>query len=129
MSEHNQSKAAKIAGWIMSGLVILFMLMDSIMKFVQPDEVIEGTVALGYQPHHISTIGALGLLCTILYIIPRTAIIGAIFMTGYFGGAIASNFRLDNPLFSHVLFPIYLSILLWGGLMLRQPEKRKALGL
>lgn len=115
-------KRNKIIGIVMNVIVILFMLMDSIMKFVQPKEVVEGTVALGYQPHHIAIIGSLGLMVTILLIIPRTAIIGAILMTGYFGGAIASNFRLDAPLFSHILFPIYLSILVWGGLLLRFPS-------
>lgn len=111
-----------IPGIIMSGLVVAFMLFDSIFKFVQPQEVVEATLELGYQQHHIATIGALGLLVTTLYIIPRTSLIGIILMTGYFGGAIATNFRMDNPLFSHILFPVYLAILAWGGLLLRRPH-------
>ena len=106
---------------IMSGLVIAFMLMDGIFKLIQPQEVIDSTVSLGYGEHHILTMGILGLLVTILYTIPKTSIVGAILMTGYFGGAIASNFRADNPLFSHVLFPVYLGIIAWGGLYLRNP--------
>lgn len=110
-----------IPGIIMSGLVVAFMLFDSIFKFIQPQEVVDGTIELGYQQHHIAVIGALGLLVTLLYTVPKTALIGAILMTGYFGGAIATNFRLDNPLFSHILFPVYLAILAWGGLLLRKP--------
>ena len=110
---------------IMSGLVILFMLFDSIFKFIQPAEVVQGTIDLGYQPHHIAIIGALGLLSTILYIIPRTAVLGAILLTGYWGGAVATHLRLDNPLFSHILFSVYLGILAWGGLWLRDERVRK----
>lgn len=110
---------------IMSGLVILFMLFDSIFKFIQPAEVVQGTVELGYQAHHIAIIGALGLLSTILYTIPRTAVLGAILLTGYWGGAVATHLRLDNPLFSHILFSVYLGILAWGGLWLRDERVRK----
>jgi hypothetical protein len=115
-------KRNRIIGIVMNVIVILFMLMDGVMKFIQPKEVVEGTLALGYQLHQIATIGSLGLIATLLFAIPRTAVIGAVLLTGYFGGAIASNFRLDMPLFSHVLFPIYLSILVWGGLLLRFPS-------
>lgn len=118
MSEKRKS----IPGIIMSALIILFMLFDSIMKFIQPDEVIEGTVKLGFQVHHILPIGILGFISIICYTIPRTSVIGAILLTGYFGGAIVTNFRLDQPLFSHILFPIYLSIFMWGGLVLRNPQ-------
>lgn len=106
----------------MSGLVVAFMLFDSIFKFIQPQEVVDSTFELGYQQHHIAIIGALGLLVTMLYVVPRTAVIGMILMTAYFGGAIATNFRMDNPLFSHILFPVYLAILAWGGLLLRRPQ-------
>lgn len=111
-----------IPGIIMSGLVVAFMLSDSIFKFIQPQEVVDSTLELGYQQHHIAIIGALGLLVTMLYVVPRTAVIGMILMTAYFGGAIATNFRMDNPLFSHILFPVYLAILAWGGLLLRRPQ-------
>lgn len=112
---------------IMSGLVILFMLTDSIFKFIQPAEVVQGTIDLGYAAHHIAVIGVLGLLSILLYAIPRTAILGAILLTGYFGGAIATHLRLDNPLFSHTLFPVYLAVLAWGGLWLRDERVRKIL--
>ena len=114
---------------IMSGLVILFMLVDSIFKFIQPAEVIQATTELGYGAHHIAVIGALGFISIVLYAIPRTAVLGAILLTGYFGGAIATHFRLDNPLFSHVLFPVYLALLAWGGLWLRDERVRRMIGL
>lgn len=121
------SKAKIWTSRVMSGLVILFMLADSIFKFIQPAEVVQGTVDLGYATHHIAIIGMLGLLSILLYAIPRTAILGAILLTGYFGGAIATHLRLDNPLFSHTLFPVYLGILAWGGLWLRDERLRKLL--
>lgn len=114
---------------VMRGVVILFMLMDSIMKFVQPAAVIEGTVSLGFAEHHILLIGILGLLSTLLYTFPKTSILGAILLTGYWGGAIATHVRLDNPLFSHVLFPIYLAILAWGGIWLVNDQLQNLLPL
>ena len=115
------TKCKSIPGMIMSGLLILFMLFDSIMKFIKPDEVIEATVKLGFHESQILPIGIIGFIATLCYIIPKTSVIGAVLLTGYFGGAIVTNFRLDQPLFSHILFPIYLSILMWGGLILRYP--------
>ena len=110
---------------VMSGLVILFMLADSIFKFIQPAEVIQGTTDLGYGAHHVAVLGTLGLISILLYALPRTAILGAILLTGYFGGAIATHLRLDNPLFSHILFTVYLGVLAWGGLWLRDERVRK----
>ncbi len=109
----------------LSGLVVLFMLLDSLFKFIQPDSVVEGTRALGYAEHHLVVIGTLGLVSTVLYAIPRTAILGAVLLTGYFGGAIATHVRLDNPLFSHVLFPVYLAVLAWSGIWLRNAQVRE----
>lgn len=109
----------------MSGLVILFMVFDSILKFVKPPEVIQTTVnELGYGAHHILTIGLLALIPTVLYAIPKTSVLGAVLLTAYLGGAIASHLRVDNPLFSHTLFPVYIAVLLWGGLWLRGQRLR-----
>jgi len=119
------SPARKWTSYILSGLVILFMLFDGIGKFVKPPEVIQGTLDLGYSEHHLIIMGTLGLLSTILYAVPRTAILGAILLTGYFGGAVATHVRLDNPLFSHVLFTAYLGVFAWGGLWLRNETLRK----
>lgn len=127
MTTTTNSKTTIWISWIMSGLVILFMLADSIFKFIQPAEVVQGTIDLGYASHHIAVIGTLGLLSILLYAIPRTAVLGAILLTGYFGGAVATHLRLDNPLFSHILFSVYLGILAWGGLWLRDERLRKLL--
>lgn len=111
---------ARIMGWI----VILFMLMDSIMKFIQPETVVAGTVDLGFSTHHLIPIGILGLTSILLYAYPKTSVLGAILLTGYWGGAIATHVRLDNPLFTHILFPVYLAVLAWGGLWLKSEELR-----
>jgi hypothetical protein len=113
----------------MSALVILFMLFDSLGKFFKPEPVLEGTLELGFSEHHLVTIGMLGLISTLLYAIPRTTVLGAVILTGYFGGAIATHVRLDNPLFTHILFPVYLAILVWGGIWLRNEKVRKVVPL
>jgi hypothetical protein len=125
--ENTVLKTQRWISYAMSGLVILFMLFDSIMKFVKPPEVIEGTLALGYGEEHLVTLGTLGLISTLLYAFPRTSILGAILLTAYFGGAVATHLRLNNPLFSHILFTVYFGILIWGGLWLRNPRLRKLL--
>jgi hypothetical protein len=118
-------KSQRIAGWAMSGFVILFLLFDAIIKFFMPPAVVQTTVSeLGFQAHHIGIIGTTGLVAVILYAIPRTAVLGAVLIMGQLGGAIAIHVRVDNPLFSHTLFPVYIGILMWGGLWLRMPMLR-----
>jgi hypothetical protein len=119
------SKAKIWTGRIMGGIAILFMLMDSIFKFIVNEDVIKGTTELGFQVHHLPILGTLGLVATLLYIFPRTEILGAILLTGYWGGAIATHVRMDNPLFSHILFPVYLGILAWGALWIKHEGLRK----
>jgi len=123
------SKTTLWISYIMSGLVILFMLFDGIMKFVKPPEVIEGTVALGFSEEHLPILGTLALISTLLYAIPRTAVSGAILLTGYFGGTIATHVRLNNPLFTHTLFTVYFGILIWGALWLRNKKLRELIPL
>src|SRR5712671_4563160 len=118
------SSRARLAGRILSGLAIAFLTFDVAIKLLGVKEAVQGTVELGYQPHHLPIIGTIGLVCLILYVIPRTAPLGAILWTGYLGGAIATNLRLDLPLFSHTLFPIYVAALIWGGLYLRDERVR-----
>jgi hypothetical protein len=120
-----ESKAKVWTSRIMGGLVILFMLVDSIFKFVVNEAVLKGTTDLGFQAHHLPIMGALALASILLYIFPRTEILGAILLTGYWGGAIATHVRLDNPLFSHILFPVYLAVLAWGALWLKNEGLRK----
>lgn len=119
------SKSRLWVARIMSGLVILFMLFDGIFKLIKPAPVVEGTLVLGFSEHHIAVIGILGLVSTILYALPRTSVLGAVFLTGYFGGVIATQFRVDAPLFTHTLFAVYLSVFTWGGLWLRDERVRK----
>ena len=119
------SKARIWTARIMGGLVIAFMLMDSIFKFIPNEQVISGTTDLGFQVHHLPVLGTLGLLSILLFAIPRTQLLGAILLTGYFGGAIATHVRLDNPLFTHILFPVYLAVLAWGSIWLKNDQLRR----
>ena len=111
-------------GRIMSALPALFLFADGVGKLVKPAPVVEGTVQLGYPESVLVGIGIVLLACTVLYGIPRTAVFGAILLTGYLGGAIATHVRVGSPLFSHILFPVYLAVLLWGGLYLRDERLR-----
>jgi hypothetical protein len=124
LTETAPSKGKVWTGRVMAGIVILFMLMDSVFKFVTNEQVTEGATSLGFQVHHLPIMGTLGLLSIILYIIPRTEVLGAILLTGYWGGAIATHVRLDNPLFTHILFPVYLGLLAWGALYLKSERFR-----
>lgn len=123
------SKKVLWISWIMSGIVILFMLMDSIMKFIQPAEVVTGTLELGYSTHHLLPIGILGLTSILLYAYPKTSVLGVLLLTAYWGGAIATHVRLDNPLLTHILFPVYLAVLAWGGIWLRDIRLRNLIPL
>ena len=119
--------AARPAGRVVSGLAVLFLAFDTAIKLVAAAPAVEGTALLGFAPHHVLTLGLVELACLVLYLAPRTAVLGAVLWTGYFGGAIATHLRLDNPLLSHTLFPIYVAALLWGGLYLRDARVRALL--
>jgi hypothetical protein len=112
---------------IMGAIFILFMLFDSVSKLFKPAVAVEGTVQLGFAEHHLVPLGVIGLICTILYVIPRTSVLGAVLLTGYFGGAMATHLRLDNPLFGYILFPVYLAVLMWGALWLKDERVRRLL--
>jgi hypothetical protein len=117
---------ALYAGWVLSALVILFLLFDGIIKLIPLDVVLETLGSLGYpQDAGIARVlGVLTLLCTVLYAIPRTSFLGAVLLTGLLGGAMATHLRIASPLFSHTLFGLYLGIMVWGGLFLRSPKIR-----
>jgi hypothetical protein len=119
----------KWSGWGMSGLMILFMLFDSVSKLVLEQHVVEATTRIGYPLDTIRPLGIICLVCTVLYAIPRTSILGAILLTSYLGGAIASKVRIEDPLFSSVLFGAYFGILVWGGLYLRDERLRSLIPL
>jgi hypothetical protein len=127
MTDTTPSKGQLIAGRVLSGLVILFLLFDAGLKLVSPETAIKySPPGLGW-PLEVGTMYLLELLLlipTLLHIWPRTAILGAILITGYLGGAISTHVRIDSPLFSHSLFGVYLGLMLWGGLWLRDPRLR-----
>lgn len=109
-------------GRILSGLAVLFLLFDGVTKFFMdklPPEALEAGAALQWPIEKMPLVGTILLTCLLLYVIPRTAVLGAILLTGYLGGAIASHVRVSSPLFSHTLFPIYVAIFIWLGLYLR----------
>ncbi|MBQ8104474.1 MULTISPECIES: DoxX family protein [unclassified Afipia] len=118
------STTALWTGRVLSGLVILFLLFDAVIKLIPLDVVIETSRQLGIPTNLAVTLGVLTLLGTLLYAYPRTSVLGAILLTGYLGGAIYVHVRAGSPLFSHTLFGVYLGILLWGGLYLRDERLR-----
>lgn len=122
-------RAALVGGWLLSGLLIAFLLFDGAIKLVPLQVVLDTSARFGLPADVISarTLGVLTLLCTVLYAIPRTSILGAILLTGYLGGAMATHFRIGSPLFTHLLFGLYLGIFAWGGLFLRYPWLRRVI--
>ena len=115
-------------GFVMSAIVVLFLLMDAGMKLAAVRPVLEAGQQIGFPGVGMARmLGALLLICTLLYAYPRTSLLGAILVTGFLGGAVATHVRLGNPLFSHVLFGVYVGVLLWGGLILRDPRVRALL--
>ena len=115
-------------GFAMSAVVVLFLLMDSGMKLAAIQPVLEAGQQIGFPGAAMARkLGALLLLCTLLYVWPRTSVLGAILVTAFLGGAVATHVRLGNPLFSHVLFGVYVGVLMWAGLVLREPRLRALL--
>ena len=111
----------KIAGWVVSGLLTAFMLLDAGVKLMQPapPQVAEAFQRTGWPMDLSVTVGVILLCCTVLYMIPKTAVLGAILLTGYLGGAVATNLRLHNPAFN-TFFPLVFGILAWLGVWLRE---------
>ena len=118
------TKTRRIAGAVLTAIVALFLTFDTVLKVLKLAPAIDGTTALGYPADRVFPIGVIELVCLVLYLIPRTAVLGAILLTGYLGGAIATHVRIGSPLLSHTLFPIYVAVMIWGGLFLREPRLR-----
>ena len=118
------SKKLLWTGRIFSGLSIAFMFMDGVMKLFMPAPVVQGMTRLGYPIDLGPGIGIVVLGCAAVYAIPQTSVLGAILLTGFLGGAVASNVRVGNALFSNTLFPIYVALFVWGGLYLRDGRLR-----
>ena len=118
-----------LTGRILSGIAVLFLLLDGVAKLLQVQPVIDGTLQLGYSRDIVFSLGVILLTCLLAYVVPRTSVLGALLLTGYLGGAVATHARIDNPLFSHTLFPIYVAVFIWGGLVLRDERLRAFLPL
>ena len=123
-TNHAGSTRAVWTGRVISGLAVAFLVFDSVGKLLEVQPVIEGTKQLGYPPEVVFDLGVTLLACVLAYLVPRTSVLGAVLLTGYLGGAVATQVRVGNPLFTHVLFPTYVAALLWGGLMLRDVRLR-----
>ena len=115
--------AAQIwSGRVLSGLVVLFLFVDAVGKLLRVGPVVEGTVKLGYQENVVFPLGVLLLFGVVLYVLPWTSLLGAIYLTAFLGGAVATHVRVGSPLATHVLFGVYVSVFLWAGLALRTPR-------
>jgi hypothetical protein len=123
---HTRSGSAKArwAGRILSALAVLFLAWDGVIKLLSLAPVAEAFARLGYPVSLAVGIGVLELACVAVYVVPRTSLLGAVLLTGYLGGAIATHVRVQDPFFTHVVFPIYVAALIWIGLLLRDARVR-----
>jgi hypothetical protein len=110
------------AGRVLSGIVAVFLFVDALGKLLRVAPVIEGTVKLGYPQEVVFPLGVLLLIGLVLYLVPKTAVLGAIFLTAFLGGAVAAHYRIGSPFATHVLFGVYVAAFIWGGLVLRNPR-------
>jgi hypothetical protein len=112
----------RIAAYVLTTIVALFLTFDTVLKVLQLGPAVKATTDLGYPTATVLPIGIVELVCLALYLVPQTSVLGAILLTGYLGGAIATHVRAGSPMFSHTLFPLYVALMLWGGLYLREPR-------
>jgi hypothetical protein len=124
VSRAARSSAAIWGGRVLTAVPVLFLLFDAVIKLIPIAAVTETFVQLGWPVSLAKGIGILELACLVVYIVPPTAVLGALLLTGYLGGAVATHVRIGNPLFSHTLFPVYIGLLLWGALFLRDARVR-----
>jgi|SRR5689334_6741774 len=122
---HPISRAASLAGTVLTVLLTAFMLFDAVPKILQLPFVVQATEAMGFAASAVPVIGSVLLVCLALYLVPRTAILGAVLLTGYLGGAVCAQLRIEAPLFSTMLFPVYFGTLVWVALYLRSPQLRR----
>ena len=121
---HRSARTAAIVGHVCTGLAAIFLAFDIVLKVLRLGPAVEGTIALGYPTDSVHWIGIIELVCLVLYLVPRTSVLGGLLLTGYLGGAIATHVRISSPLFTHTLFPVYVALVLWGGLYLREKRLR-----
>jgi hypothetical protein len=118
------SKKSLWTGRVLSGLVTAFMVFDAVIHLMRPAPVVEAFAKLGLPLRLAVTLGIIELVCVVLYMIPRASILGAILLTGYLGGAVAIQMTTSKSLFGEILFPVYVGVMLWGGLYLRDDRVR-----
>lgn len=117
-----------IIGRVMSGVISLLLIADASVKFLSIKPVTDSAAQLGYSPDAMPIVGTILLACVALYLIPATSVFGALLLTGYLGGAVATHFRVHNPLLGYTLFPTYVATFVWGGLYLRNAKLRALVG-
>ncbi|NGP07835.1 DoxX family protein [Rhodococcus sp. 14C212] len=128
-TERTTDRKFRIAGLVLTGLVVLFLLFDVAIHILNVDQAREAMIDLGFDPDLNYVIGVVLLVCLVLYLVPVTSILGAVLLTGYLGGAVATNMLNEMPLFSTILFPIYVGVVVWAGLYLRDPVVRSVMPL
>jgi len=111
-------------GLVCSGIAVLFLTFDTILKVLKLGPAVEGTIALGYPAFTVQWLGLVELVCLVLYVVPRTSVLGGLLMTGYLGGAVATHVRISSPFLTNTFFPVYVALFLWGGLYLRNKRLR-----
>ena len=116
-------------GRVLSALAAIFLLFDGVIHILRIAPVVEAFAQLGYPLGSAVPLGVIEVICVVLYLVPRTSVLGALLLTGYLGGAIATQLRVGAPLFSTTLFPVYVALLIWGGLYLRDERVRSVLPL
>lgn len=116
------SAAQLWTGRTLSGIATAFLFVDALGKLLEVAPVMEGTVKLGYEAGTVFPLGVLLMIGVVLYAVPKTSLIGAIYVTGFLGGALATHFRIGSPPFTHTLFSVYVAAFVWGGLALRKPQ-------
>src|SRR5262252_2122267 len=127
-ANHDTGSSKEIwAGRAMSGVVVLFLLVDAAFKVLELPAAMEVTAQLGYPASVVFPLGPLEVACLVVYLVPRSSVLGAVLWTGHLGGAVATHVRVGNPLFSHTLFPIYVATFLWAWLWLRDEQLRSVL--
>ena len=124
ITDGSASVTSRRVGLVLLGIAVLFLTFDTVIKLLASPEAVAGTLQLGWPASVIRPLGLVSAVLLVLLLIPRTAPLGALLWTGYLGGAVATHVRIGNPLFSHVLFPVYIAIFIWGGLYLRDVRVR-----
>jgi len=124
--DRDVGKRARV-GRALSAIAVAFLLFDSVGKVLEVAPVVAGTTQLGYPEGIVRTLGVILLLCVVVHLIPRASVLGAVLLTGYLGGAVATHVRVGDPLLTHVLFPVYVAAFIWGGLLLRDARLQRVL--